>query len=72
MKPTLAEVAATTNRHLDAIAQLWKPHVKLTLLVRNPESGPDRDADAVFTNDDLPSAIEALKLRHLRAQETSA
>jgi hypothetical protein len=52
------------QEHLNAIAALWKPGVKLTLLVRNEgHTGEQGDRDAVFTNDNLAEAIEAIRLR---------
>jgi hypothetical protein len=52
---------------MNAIAALFKPGAKLTLLVRN-DVGPDVDADAVITNDTLPAAIAGLQRR--QAAET--
>lgn len=51
------------EEHLNGIAAHFKPGAKLTLLVRN-DVGEGFDADAVFTNDQLPEAIAALQKRH--------
>jgi hypothetical protein len=55
-------VAAEIHEHLGAIAALFKPGAKLTLLIRN-DFGPGVDADVVITNDSLPEAIAGLKRR---------
>ena len=55
-------IAAEIHEHLDAIAALFKPGAKLTLLVRN-DVGSGLDADVVITNDTLPEAIAGLQRR---------
>ena len=56
----LEHVREECSEHLDAIAELFKPGVKLTLIARTPDND---DADFVLTCDDLPEAIKALKRR---------
>lgn len=59
---TLAEVADGVAAHLDDIKRLFKPGAKVTVLVRRPEHEDDSQ-DFVLTDDDLTSAIRALRIR---------
>lgn len=43
--------------YLSQIMALFKPHCKVTLLIRNPKT---EDADLALTNDDFGEAIKAL------------
>jgi hypothetical protein len=47
--------------HLEQIAKLFNPGMKLTLVVRNPEH-PDGTQDTLLTDDTVPEVIAALKL----------
>jgi hypothetical protein len=47
--------------HLDQIAKLFVPAMKITLVVRNPER-PDGSQDVLLTDDTVPEVIAALKL----------
>ncbi len=58
----LDEVHAETADHLAAIARLWKPGTKLTLLARQP-AAIDGSQDYVATDDELEHAIAALRIR---------
>lgn len=57
-----AEVAIEVDKRLAKIAELFKPCVKLTLIVRNPEISGNRD-DEIFTDDDLTEAMIAIAAR---------
>lgn len=48
--------------HLEGIKTLFKPGIKVTLLVRT-ETHPDGSRDLVMTDDDLETAIAALRIR---------
>lgn len=55
------KVGVKVERHLLEIEKLFKPHCKITLLVRNPK---ERDGNLLLSVDDLDEvtkAIEALK-----------
>ena len=62
---TLAEVQIECERHLQALEPLFKPHCRLTLLMRNPESD---DGDLIFTQDELAAVENAV--RRLRERES--
>ncbi len=64
----LDEVATTIESHLHAIEELWKPGVKLTLLVRNPQY-QNGGADVLFTTDDLPHVLFAIARRMTEAAQ---
>ena len=46
------------ERHLSEMEKLFKPHCKLTLLMRNPQVA---DGDLLLTMDDLDEAIAAIE-----------
>lgn len=48
--------------HMDAIVALFKPGVKITVLVRTP-SHPDGSRDMVMTDDIIDEAVAALLRR---------
>jgi hypothetical protein len=52
-KPEVRRVAEQMAEHLDAISRLFKPGVKLTLLVRNPR---DPERSAFLTDEEGPDA----------------
>lgn len=58
----LDEVQTIIEGHLSQIAELWKPGIHLTLLVRNPQH-PNGSADALFTTDELPDVLQAIQRR---------
>jgi hypothetical protein len=47
--------------HLEKIASLFNPGMRLTLVVRNPER-PDGSQDVLLTDDTVPEVIAALEL----------
>ena len=51
-------LASKTEQHLSEMEKLFKPHCKLTLLMRNPES---KDGDLLLTRDDLDEVIAAIE-----------
>ncbi len=55
-------VAETLGDHMDKILQLFKPGMKITVLIRNTGK-PDGSQDLVLTNDELSAAITALEIR---------
>lgn len=59
------EVHARCCEALGTLEPLFKPHCKLTLLMRNPKSD---DGDMIVTTDDLGAIIKAIE----RLQETEA
>lgn len=56
----LAQVQEAVARHMDDIADYFKPGVKITVIVRSP-GFPERDF--VMTTDTLGLAITALRRR---------
>ena len=58
----LADAAETAGEHLAAIQALFKPGVKVTLLVRTT-THPDGSRDFILTDDDLNEAIKAIRIR---------
>jgi hypothetical protein len=67
MKPT--ELHAEIANHCGEIADLFKPGVRITILVRNPNL---EDADVLVTDDSIDSAIAALgKLKEKEERKLS-
>lgn len=63
----LLHVQQAASDHLDEIKVMFKPGVKVTLLVRTP-THPDRDF--VMTDDDMAEAVAMLE-RRAKAEEHS-
>jgi hypothetical protein len=59
---TVQQVGAEISRHLNEIAELFKPGAKLTFVSRSPDF-PDGSRDMVLTSDDLGAVIAALEIR---------
>jgi hypothetical protein len=55
---TLDEVKGEIAWHLDEIKPLFKPGVKLTILVRNPHID---EADIFLTDDDIDLAVKSIR-----------
>jgi hypothetical protein len=53
-KPEVRRVAEQMAGHLEAVSRLFKPGVKLTLMVRNPQ---DPERNAFLTDEDDPDAL---------------
>lgn len=51
------EFQAECERHLKQLEKLFKPHCKLTLLMRNPQA---EDGDMILTMDDLDAVIASI------------
>ena len=64
----LNEVTRQVGMHLERIAELFKPEIKLTLIARLP--GND-EADFLLTSDDLGEALKLIK-RRLKATASDA
>jgi len=62
MSNALNEVGNKIAYHMDEIVALFKPGVKITILVRTP-SHPDGSRDLVMTNDLITEAIAAILRR---------
>lgn len=62
LSPVVQSAGEKVADHMDAIAALFKPGAKITVLVRAP-GFPDGSRDFVQTNDTLDEAIAALTLR---------
>lgn len=58
----LAEASHTIAAHMDAIVALFKPGVKITVVVRTP-SHPDGSRDLVMTDDIIDEAVAAMLRR---------
>lgn len=56
----LLKVQYTVAKHLEKILKLFRPGVKITILVRLPA---DSQADFLMTDDDLDEVIEAVHRR---------
>lgn len=61
-KVLVQDVGEQIDGHLAAIAAMFKPGAKLTLLVRRPEK-PDGSHDVILSDDHLALAIGALVIR---------
>lgn len=55
---TRLELQIECEAHLAIIEKLFKPHCKLTLLMRNPEVA---DGDMLLTRDDLDAVIASIE-----------
>ena len=62
------DTAQRVQWHLDEIERLFKPGVKITLLVRTP-SHPDGGRDFLMTNDRVGDAIAAIRRRILAGED---
>ena len=62
------DAAQRVQWHLDEIERLFKPGVKITLLVRTP-SHPDGSRDFLMTNDRVGDAIAAIRRRILAGED---
>lgn len=58
----LAEASRAIAAHMDAIVALFKPGVKITVVVRTP-SHPDGSRDLVMTDDIIDEAVAAMLRR---------
>jgi hypothetical protein len=65
--PKLIDLHLELGGHLDEIAKLFKPGVRLTLVVRNPEQGPE--AGLVIGDDELDEAVEEIRRRQRQTGE---
>jgi len=65
---TLEQVREEISDHLDAVKRLFKPGVRVTILVRTPDF-PDGSRDLVLTDDDLDAALSALSRRKLKERD---
>lgn len=63
-KVPLFELWLECQRHLQQLEKLFKPHCRLTLVMRNPQSV---DGDLVLTRDDLQCVEDTI--RRLREKE---
>lgn len=61
----LLELRAEAALHLDRIGELFKPPIRLTLLVRSPDLA---DGDFLLTDDDLDAAVKAIRRLQLRPE----
>lgn len=57
---TIGEVHAEIAGHCGEIAALFKPGARVTVVVRNPNE-ESKDADAIFTDDDLDLVIASIE-----------
>jgi hypothetical protein len=62
MKPRFEVVRDSIAEHAEEIAQMFKPRVLVTILVRSP-AFPDGSRDLVVTADTLPKVLRALEIR---------
>ena len=60
--PQVQEVGEIIADHMDAILKLFRPPVKITVVVRST-SVSDGSRDLIQTNDTLDDVIAALRLR---------
>lgn len=58
----LAEASQAIAEHMDAIVALFKPGVKITVVIRTP-SHPDGSRDLVMTDDMINEVVAALLRR---------
>ena len=56
----LENMRREASHHLEQIAKLFKPGMKITLVVRNPDE-PDGEQDTLLTDDTIPEVIRALE-----------
>lgn len=63
-------LAESIGEHLTKIESYFAQKVKITLLVRNEEE-PSGSRDALFSNDNLDTVIEAIRLRKREGQTGS-
>ena len=66
---TLEEAQAECESLLWQMEKCFKPHCKLTLLMRNPES---QDGDLLMTRDDLGGVIDSIERFQKRELERPA
>lgn len=50
----------SASHHLEQIAKLFNPGMKLTLVVRNPDE-PDGSQNVLLTDDTIPEVVLALE-----------
>jgi hypothetical protein len=62
MNPALEHARDEISDHMDAIVALFKPGVKITVLVRTP-SHPDGSRDLLMTSDTIGAIVKALRHR---------
>lgn len=65
----LRDIHEQANGFMTEFAKNFKDGAKLTLIVRNPNFGPD--ADVIVTNDDCDkviAAVQRLKMRETRKE----
>jgi hypothetical protein len=65
MKPKVREVSAECMRHLDEMADLFKPRCKLTFLMRDPDN---QEAEMLLTTDGIDELIKALERAKTREE----
>lgn len=65
------QIEYSVRYHLVAIAHLFSPGVKVTLLIRNG-FGAGQPDDIVWSNDTFPEAIAGLERRQRKEEGTEA
>jgi hypothetical protein len=57
----LLNLQAEIADHLEAISKLFKQRPKITIVIRTPWLGPNKDGDVVISDDDFDLAIAAIQ-----------
>ena len=66
MNAELAHVYREASRHLEAIAAMFKPGMKVTLVVRRPD---EPEQELLLSDDSLDEVIAAVRRRQVGAAQ---